>query len=167
MAIGDYTAQLPQVIRRAGPSRRARRPRRAKLARFTTSARRVCQFIPAHSRLCAAGTQEEGEPHGSPCLLRITTPSFRARCARKGKSRFPPAARLPQRVSRTGATPEMTRRGRRALRSEGWSPPLLVSWGKWAAEALALRTLRAQRALICGSKCHNSLGTYLCACSHP
>ena len=32
-----------------------------------------------------------------PSLLRITTPSFRARYARKSKSRFPVAARLPLR----------------------------------------------------------------------
>ena len=42
---------------------------------------------------------------GSPCLLRITTPSFRARCARKGKCSLPVAARLPQRVSKTNSTP--------------------------------------------------------------
>ena len=67
---------------------------------------------------------QEGGNQGFPLLVNHP-PSFRARCARKGKSLFPPAARLPQRVSRTGATPEMARRGRRALRSEGWSPPFL------------------------------------------
>ena len=67
---------------------------------------------------------QEGGNQGFPLLVNQPL-SFRARCARKSKSRFPSAAQLPQRVSRTGATPEMTRRGRRALRSEGWSPPFL------------------------------------------
>ena len=71
--------------------------------------------------------QEEGEPDGSPCLLRITTPSFRARCARKRKPLFCCAARPPQRVSRTGATPEQQARiARTRQRPVGWYPSFLL-----------------------------------------
>ena len=57
--------------------------------------------------------QEEGEPHGSPCLLRITTPSFRARFARKGKYSFPAAARLPYQGKRNGCRPRARARNAR------------------------------------------------------
>ena len=92
--------------------------------------------------------------------LRHLLPQIRARCARKSKSLFPPAARLPQRVSGTDATPgggramrAPTRYGRSIWRAEVVAPygvavtPLPVAFGRWAAESLALRTLRAQRAL--------------------
>ena len=83
-----------------------------------------CGYAPqAHKR--------RGEPHGSPCLLRITTPSFRARCARKSKSLFPVAARLPQRVSETDAAPEAGAQCAPLRRAErcvpvGWNLPFLL-----------------------------------------
>ena len=63
--------------------------------------------------------------------------------------------------------PQKWRAGVVAPYAVGWQLPFLLLFSSWAAESLVLRTLRAQRALICGSKCRNSLGTYLCACSHP
>ena len=83
---------------------------------------------------------QEGGNQGFPLLVNQPL-SFRARCARKGKSLFPPAARLPQRVSRTGATPEMARRGRRALRG-GVATAILVAFqqlggGKFGVTHLA------------------------------
>ena len=43
-----------------------------------------------HGRVCGCAPQAHKRRgnQGSPCLLRITTPSFRARCARKSKWRF-------------------------------------------------------------------------------
>ena len=49
----------------------------------------------------------------------------------------------------------------------GVESALLVALGKWVAGALVLRTLRAKRALICGSKCRKSSGKCLSACSPP
>ena len=71
--------------------------------------------------------KRRGNQNGSPCLLRITTPSFRARCARRSKSLFCCAARPPQRVSRTGATPEQQARiARTRQRPVGWYPSFLL-----------------------------------------
>ena len=101
--------------------------------------------------------QEEGEPYGSPCLLRITTPSFRARCARRSKSLFCCAARPPQRVSRTGATPEQQARiARTRLRPVGWYPSFLLLMADGRQGGRSHLPLRAKRALICGSKCRKS-----------
>ena len=101
--------------------------------------------------------QEEGEPDGSPCLLRITTPSFRARCARKSKSLFCCAARPPQRVSRTGATPEQQARiARTRQRPVGWYPSFLLLMADGRQGGRSHLPLRAKRALICGSKCRKS-----------
>ena len=165
--------------------------RRAKLARFMTSARRVCQIITAYSRLCAAGTQE-GRHEVSP-LLRITPfsfgreqtyrslpedlrhllPQIRARCARKSKSLFPPAAHLLQATRRVDSTPrgrcifymvcfncwrvDSTPRGRccsllvgaRIARPFplGWHPFCLLCPSSWAAIGKRHLSLRAQRAL--------------------
>ena len=69
--------------------------------------------MPAHYgrkvRLCAAGTQEEGEPNRFPLLLRITTPSFRTRCARKRKWRFPVATQAPEKGKQNSSHPGMRR----------------------------------------------------------
>ena len=93
--------------------------------------------------------QEEGEPDGSPCLLRITTPSFRARCARKSKSLFCCATRLPQRVSRTGATPEQQARiARTRQRPVGWYPSFLLLMADGRQGGRSHLPLRAKRALI-------------------
>ena len=126
------------------------RPRRAV---YANSYRYIRGYAPqAHKR---RGNQ------GSPCLLRITTPSFRARCARKSKSLFPFAARLVGQGKQNGCHPRngapsrgpgqllLPLRGNspsRALR-RGVASALLVAFGRWAAETLALRTLRAKRAL--------------------
>ena len=108
-----------------------------------------------------------------PLLLRITTLSYRARCARKDKCRFPSATRLPGQGKQNGCHPKGAgarcaplRRGN-SKRPRGVEPPLLVVFSRWAAETLPLRTLRAQRALICGSKCRKSSGRCLPACSYP
>ena len=56
-------------------------------------------------------------------------------------------------------------RGRRVLR--GGITLLLTLWGGRAAIGRCHLLLRAQRVLICGSKCRKSLGRYLCVCSRP
>ena len=92
----------------------------------------------------------------------LPPPSERAARARVSSAfQLPPSC--VDRVSRTDATPG----GGEQQRHRGVTPALLVVFCKWAAETLPLRTLRAQRALICGSKCRESSGTYLCACSRP
>ena len=108
---------------------------------------------------------QEGGNQGFPLLVN-QPPSFRARCARKSKSRFPSAARRPQRVSRTGATPEMTRRGRRALRG-GVATAILVAFqqlggGKFGVVHLA----RAARPYL-RQQMPRILGGDLCICSYP
>ena len=101
--------------------------------------------------------KRRGNQNGSPCLLRITTPSFRARCARKRKSLFCCAARPPQRVSRTGATPEQQARiARTRQRPVGWYPSFLLLMADGRQGGRSHLPLRAKRALICGSKCRKS-----------
>ena len=101
--------------------------------------------------------KRRGNQNGSPCLLRITTPSFRARCARRSKSLFCCAARLPQRVSRTGATPEQQARiARTRQRPVGWYPSFLLLMADERQGGRSHLPLRAKRALICGSKCRKS-----------
>ena len=101
--------------------------------------------------------KRRGNQNGSPCLLRITTPSFRARCARRSKSLFCCAARPPQRVSRTGATPEQQARiARTRQRPVGWYPSFLLLMADGRQGGRSHLPLRAKRALICGSKCRKS-----------
>ena len=103
-------------------------------------------------RLRGAGGQEGGN-QGFPLLVN-QPPSFRARCARKSKSLFPPAARLVGQGKQNRCHPwgrarnarpyeiwtqYLARRGRRALR-RGVVTALLVAWSKWATETLVLRT---------------------------
>ena len=84
--------------------------------------------VPAHHGLgCGLRGRtagKKGETKVSPFLSINPFPLGRA-----ARARVSPAFRLPpgclDKESRTGATPEMARRGRRALRSEGWSPPFL------------------------------------------
>ena len=110
--------------------------------------------VPAHRRReCGlrgrtAGKREETTSVSS--LLSIPLFPFRARCARKGKCRFPVAARLLMRQAWYGCHP------RGSPLPRGVESALLVALGKWAVNILALRTLRAKRALICGSKCRKS-----------
>ncbi len=63
--------------------------------------------------------------------------------------------------------PQKWRAGVVAPYEVGWQLPFLLLFSSWAAGTLPLRTLRAQRALICGSKCRKSSGRCLPACSHP
>ena len=63
--------------------------------------------------------------------------------------------------------PQKWRAGVVAPYEVGWQLPFLLLFSSWAAGTLPLRTLRAQRALICGSKCRESSGRCLPACSHP
>ena len=106
-------------------------------------------------------------------LLRITTLSYRARCARKDKCRFPIAALLLGQGKQNRCHPKGDGRARRAptrreqQRPRGVESTLLVAWSKWAAGGKRDLLLRAMRALICGSKCHESSGRCLPACSYP
>ena len=63
--------------------------------------------------------------------------------------------------------PQKWRAGVVAPYEVGWQLPFLLLFSSWAAGTLTSRTLRAQRALICGSKCRESSGRCLPACSHP
>ena len=56
---------------------------------------------------------------------------------------------------------------REPQRPRGVESTLLVAWSKWAAGGKRDLLLRAQRALICGSKCRKSSGRCLPACSYP
>ena len=113
---------------------------------------------------CAAALRtRRGQPDGFP-LLANQPLSLRARCARKSKYSFPIAAHFPYQGKQNGCHPRGAGAQCAPLRqAERCVPvvgvlPLLVAFRKWAAESLPLRTLRAQRALICGSKCRKSSG---------
>ena len=156
--------------------------RQERLAWATTSARQTglvhdlgAPCMPIHNGIFAAMRRRHTRGGGTkvPPASCESPPLPSGRAAR---ARVSDAFRLPpgwlSRVSETDATPGGGRAmraptKREQQRTRGVEPALLIVFSRWAVGTLVLRTLRAQRALICGSKCRNSLGMHLCACFRP
>ena len=99
--------------------------------------------------LRAAGGQEGEHLRFSPSCQSTPFPSGRAARARVSDAfQLPPGCCCDR--QKIGCHP------RGSALPCGVVPALLVALGTWAAGSLALRTLRAKRALICGSKCRKS-----------